>query len=51
MQYRLQNFVCPENPNISSEMKRLIESMLQYYEERRIGWTELMDHKLLKSKI
>jgi hypothetical protein len=25
--------------------------MLQYDEERRIGWTELVDHELLKSKI
>jgi hypothetical protein len=32
-------------------MKGLIESMLQYDEDKRIGWTELIDNRFLRSRI
>jgi hypothetical protein len=48
MEYRTKDFKCPEKPKINPKMKGLIESMLQYEEEKRIGWTELIDNKWLK---
>jgi hypothetical protein len=59
MEYKTKEFKCPEIPKINPEMKGripkinpemkgLIESMLQYDEEKRIGWTELIDNKWLK---
>jgi hypothetical protein len=46
-----RSFKCPKNPDISPEMKGLIESMLQYDEDERIGWAELADEDNLEDSM